>query len=183
MGKVILFMTISLDGFINDRNGSVDRLCPDLVALRKTGMLQELIKTTGAVVMGRRACDMAEGDFTDYEFQVPIFVLTHDVPKKATKGMNERLAFTFVTDGIESAIAIAKAAACDMYVTVIGGASTAQQCIKKGLLDDIQIGIIPLLFVEGLRLFDHIDTGQIDLEKIMVIESPARTDIRFRVVK
>ena len=182
MGKVILFMTISLDGFINDRNGSVERLYPDLGALRKTEMLQELIKSTGAVVMGRRAYDMAERDFTDYEFQVLVFVLTHHVPKKAPKGINERLTFTFVTDGIESAIAKAKAAAGERYVTVIGGASTAQQCIKKVLLDEIQIGIMPILFIEGLRLFDHIGI-EIELERIRVIESSTRTDIRFRVVK
>jgi dihydrofolate reductase len=183
MGKVILGATMSLDGFVNDRNGDVSRLYPDLDALRKTQVLQESIQTTGAVVMGRRAYDMAEGDFTDYEFQVPIFVLTHAVPEKVAKGENGRLAFTFVTDGIESAIEKAKAAAGDKYVTVIGGANTAQQCIKKGLLDEIQIGIIPILLGGGLRFFERLGTEPIELEIIRVIESPARTDLRFRVVK
>jgi dihydrofolate reductase len=183
MGKVLFGMAMSLDGFVNDRNGDVGRLYPDLEALRKTEMLRELIKTTGAVVMGRRAYDMAEGDFTGYEFQVPIFVLSHDVPEKVAKGENERLSFTFVTDGIESAIEKAKAAAGDKYVTVIGGANTAQQCIQAGLLDEIQIGIVPVLLGEGLRLFEHIGTEQIELESTRVIESPGRTDLRFRVVK
>src|SRR5207249_3435023 len=84
--KVILGTTMSLDGFINDRNGSVQSLYPDLEELRKTEMLQESIRTTGAVVMGRHAYDMGEGDFTDYEYQVPIFVLTHHVPEKVAKG-------------------------------------------------------------------------------------------------
>jgi len=183
MGKVLLGMAMSLDGFVNDRNGAVGRLYPDLEALRKTEMLQELIKTTGAVVMGRHAYAMAEGDFTGYEFQVPIFVLSHAVPEKVAKGENERLSFTFVTDGIESAIEKAKAAAGDKYVTVIGGANTAQQCIQAGLLDEIQIGIVPVLLGEGLRLFEHIGTEQIELESTRVIESPGRTDLRFRVVK
>jgi dihydrofolate reductase len=183
MGKVILGTTMSLDGFVNDRNGDVSRLYPDLDALRKTEVLQESIHTTGAVVMGRRAYDMAEGDFTDYEFQVPIFVLTHDAPEKAAKGENERLTFTFVTGGIESAIEKAKVAAGDKYVTVIGGANTAQQLIKKGLLDEIQVGLVPVLLGEGLRFFEHLGTEQIELERIRVIESPGRTDIRFRVVK
>ncbi|HJX09929.1 MAG TPA: dihydrofolate reductase family protein [Candidatus Binatia bacterium] len=183
MGKVLFGMAMSLDGFVNDRNGDVGRLYPDLEALRKTEMLREVIKTTGAVVMGRRAYDMAEGDFTGYEFQVPIFVLSHDVPEKVAKGENERLSFTFVTDGIESAIEKAKAAAGDKYVTVIGGANTAQQCIQAGLLDEIQIGIVPVLLGEGLRLFEHIGTEQIELESTRVIESPGRTDLRFRVVK
>jgi dihydrofolate reductase len=99
------------------------------------------------------------------------------------KGENGRLAFTFVTDGIESAIEKAKAAAGDKYVTVIGGANTAQQCIKKGLLDEIQIGIIPILLGGGLRFFERLGTEPIELEIIRVIESPARTDLRFRVVK
>lgn len=182
MGKVLFGMTMSLDGFINDQNGNVSRLYPDLGALRQTELLQEAIKTTGAVVMGRRSYDMATGDFTDYEFQVPVFVLTHAVPEKAAKGENENLSFTFVTEGIESAIEQAKAAAGDKYVTVIGGADTAQQCITKGLLDEIQIGIMPILLGGGLRLFEHVGK-QIELEKMRVIESPGRIDLIFRVVK
>ena len=182
MGKVIVGATMSLDGFMNDRNGDVSRLYPDLEALRRTEMLQEEIRATGAVVMGRRAYDMAEGDLTDYEFQVPIFVLTHHVPEKVAQGENEKLSLTFVTDGIESAIEQAKAAAGDKYVTVIGGADTAQQCIKKGLLDELEIGIVPVLLGGGLRLFEHVGK-QIELERMRVIESPGRTDLRFRVVK
>jgi dihydrofolate reductase len=182
MGRVLAGMAISLDGFVNDRNGDVNRLYPDLGALRQTEILQEAIQTTGAVLMGRRAYNMAQGDFTNYEFQVPIFVLTHHVPEKVAKGENEKLSFTFVTDGIESAIEQAKAAAGDKYVTVIGGADTVQQCIKKELLDEIQIGIVPILLGGGIRLFEHIST-QIELEKMRVIESPTRTELRFRIVK
>ena len=96
MGKVILGMTMSLDGFVNDRKGDVGRLYPDLEALRETESLQEAIRTTGAVVMGRHAYDMANGDFTGYEFQVPIFVLTHRVPAKVAKGENENFKFIFI---------------------------------------------------------------------------------------
>jgi dihydrofolate reductase len=91
VGKVLLGMAMSLDGFINDRNGSVGRLYPDLEALGKTEILQEAIRTTGAVLMGRHAYDMAEGDFTGYEFQVPIFVLTHHVPARVARGENGKL--------------------------------------------------------------------------------------------
>lgn len=183
MGKVLFGMTMSLDGFVNDRNGGVGRLYPDLGELRTTEILQEEIKTTGAVVMGRRSYDMAEGDFTGYEFQVPIFVLTHHVPEKAAKGENENLTFTFVADGIESAIEKAKAAAGDKVVTVIGGPNTARQLIKAGLLDEIEVGIVPVLLGEGLRLFDPMGAAQIELEKTRVIEHPDVTYIRFRVVK
>ena len=111
MGKVIIGATMSLDWFMNDRNGDVSRLYPDLEALRRTEMLEEEIRMTGAVVMGKRAYNMAEGDLTDYEYQVPIFVLTHHIPEKVVKGENDKLTVTFVTDGIEGAIEKAKAAA------------------------------------------------------------------------
>src|SRR5260221_12480303 len=109
---------------MNDRNGDVSRLYPDLEAVRQTEMLQEEIRTTGAVVMGRKAYDMAEGDLTDYEYQVPIFVLTHHLPEKAVKGENDRLTVTFVTEGIHRAIEKAKAAAGNKQATGVGGWKT-----------------------------------------------------------
>jgi dihydrofolate reductase len=93
------------------------------------------------------------------------------------------LTFTFITDGIESAIEQAKAAAGEKNVTVIGGANTAQQCIRAGVLDEIQIRLMPVLFGEGLRLFEHLGTERIELEQTRVREFPTRTDIRFRVVR
>ncbi len=183
MAKVIVGTTMSLDGFINDRNGRVDRLYPDLDELRKTEMLQESIRMTGAVLMGRRAYDMAAGDLTGYEYQVPIFVLTHHVPEQVAKGQNENLKIIFVTDGIERAVEKAKAAAGDKYVTVVGGASTAQQLMRAGLVDEIQIGIMPVLLGEGLRFFEQTGVAQIQLEKIDVKQTPTRTDLRFRIVK
>ncbi len=110
MGKVLFSMVMSLDGFVNDRNGDVSRLYPDLAELRKTEMLQEMIKTTG-------------------------------------------------------------------------GADTAQQCIQNGLLDEIRIGILPILLGEGLLLFEYLGNAPIELERIRVIESPTRTDLLFRVIK
>jgi len=181
--KVHVGTTMSLDGFITDRNGRVARLYPNLDQLRETELLKEWIEMTGAAVMGKRAYEMAQGDLTGYEFQVPIFVLTHEVPDKAPKGQNERLTVTFVSDGIESAVRQAKAAAGDKYVTIVGGANTAQQCIRAGLADEIEIGIVPVLLGDGLRFFDHLDAEQIELERIKTTESPGRTDIRFRVVK
>jgi dihydrofolate reductase len=100
MAKVIAGMTLSLDGFVNDRNGSVERLYLDLEALRKTEFLQEVIASTGAVVMGRRAYDMANGDFSGYESQVPIFVVTHHPPAKTAKGENDKLQLAFVDDQV-----------------------------------------------------------------------------------
>jgi dihydrofolate reductase len=183
MAKVIAGTTMSLDGFINDREGSVSRLYPDLEALRETELLREEVRMTGAAVMGRRTYDMAEGDLTGYEFQVPIFVLTHVIREQASRGQNEHLTITFVTDGIESAIARAKAAAGDKDVIIIGGAHIAQQCLRAGLVDELRIGIVPVLLGAGLRFFEHLSDMQIELEKTRILESPGRTDIVFRVVK
>ena len=186
MRKVIAGFTISLDGFINDRSGSAAALYPDLDTLRYTEPLRESIQNTGAVVMGRNAFAMAEDPDSlagNYEYQVPIFILTHQIPPKHPKETGN-LTFTFVTDGIESAIEQAKAAAGDKDVTVVGGASTAQQCLKAGLVDELHIDVMPVLLGGGLRPFEDIGLEQIQLERMKVMELPAgRTNLSFRVVK
>ena len=183
MGKVIVGTTMSLDGFINDSNGSLERLYPNLEELGKTEMLQESIKSTGAVVMGRHAFDMAQGDFTGYEYQVPIFVLTHHPPQQVTRGQNDQLKITFVIEGVQSAIERAKAAAGEKDVTVVGGAQTAQQLLNARLFDELHIGIVPILLGSGLRFFDNVSIGDVQLEKMDILESPSRIDIKYRVVK
>ena len=183
MGNVIIGATMSLDGFMNDRNGDISRLYPNLEALRETEMLSEEIQLTGAVVMGRRSYDMANGDLTGYEYQVPIFVLTHTVPTTPVRGENEHLTVTFITSGIEKAIEQAKIAAGDKNVMVVGGANTAQQCLRAGLADEIHIGVVPVLFGEGLRFFESLVDEQIKMERTRVFVSSSRTDLWFRIVR
>jgi dihydrofolate reductase len=186
MAKVILGATMSLDGFINDRNGSVAALYPDLAALRETAPLRESIQNTGAVVMGRNSFAMAEDPDSiadTYEYQVPIFVLTHQPPERHPRE-NDRLSFTFVTDGIENGIARAKAAAGDKDVTVIGAASTARQCLQAGLADELHMAIMPVLLCGGLRMFDDMDVDPIRLQKRKVVELPGGSmHIEYRIVK
>jgi dihydrofolate reductase len=112
MPKVIVGMTIALDGFVADENGNAGRLYPDLAALRHTSYMHDAIAQTGAVLMGRRTFEMADPDsyVANYEFQVPIFVLTRHPPSVAPKP-DEHLTFTFITDGVKSAVGQAKAAA------------------------------------------------------------------------
>lgn len=186
MGKVIAGMSMSLDGYINDQNGSVEKLYLDFSELKDAPSFQKIIKNTGAVIMGRRVYEMAdpfEWANDDYEFQTPIFVLTHTPPAKYPKG-NDKLSFTFVTDGIESAILKAKKAAGDTDVQVIGGANTIQQYLNAGLCDELQIDIMPFLLGKGLRLFENINTDKIKLERIKVEDiTQMRTSITFRLVK
>jgi dihydrofolate reductase len=186
MTKVVLGMTISVDGFINDRAGSVDALYPDLSDLRDTQPLQESMKNTGAVIMGRNSFAMADDPDSladSYEYQVPIFVLTHAPPQKKPKE-NERLSFTFVTDGIESAVAQAKAVAGIKDVTIIGAASTARQCLQAGLADELHVDIMPVLLGGGLKLFEDSGMPPLQLETLRVMElRGGRIHLEFRVVK
>jgi dihydrofolate reductase len=179
-------MTVSLDGFINDPTGSVEVLYPDLAALRDTEPLRESIQITGAVLMGQHSFDMAEDPdwfAGNYEYQVPIFVLTHNVPQKTPKHTND-LTITFVTDGIQSAIQQAKVAADDKDVTIIGAASTARQCLRAVLADELHVDIMPILIGGGLRLFEDIGAESIRLERLKVKELPAgRTHLQFRIIK
>jgi dihydrofolate reductase len=184
MGKVIAGITMSLDGFISDRNGSLSKLYPDFAEMHDVPSFQEMIDSTGAVVMGKRAFQMGDPDSyaVDYEFQVPIFVLAHSLPQRHPQE-NENLKFTFVTNGIKSAIARARTAAGDRDVQVIGGASAIQQCLNEGLCDELHIDIVPVLLGGGLRLFEHLDPDSLKLETIDVAQTtPARTSLRFRVV-
>ena len=186
MGKVVLGMTMSLDGFINDRTGSLEALYPDLAAWRETEPGKESIQNTGAVVMGRNSYAMSEDPdwfAGNYEYQVPIFVLTHRAPAKMPK-QTDQLTFTFVTDGIQSAIQQANVAAGDREVNIIGAASTARQCLKEGLADELHVDIMPVLLGSGLRVFEDLNTETIRLERTKVMELPGgRTHLRFRIVK
>lgn len=186
MSKVIAGMTMSLDGFINDRNGSAQSISPDFSELLESATFKEMVENTGAAIMGRHTYEMADPFMwinDDYEFQVPIFVLTHTPPNKFPEG-NDKLTLTFVTDGVESAIAQALRVAGARNVQIIGGADTIQQCLNSGLCDELQIDVMPVLLGQGLKLFENIETDKIKLERIKVVETtPIRTSITFGVTK
>ena len=131
--------------------------------------------------MGRRAFEMGDPDsyVGNYEFQVPIFVLTHrppDVPPK----QDGRLTFTFVADGIRSAVAQASAAAGEKAVQAVGGASVAQQLLLANLVDELRLDVMPVLFGTGLRFWGE-GLGRLALQKLAVQEVGVRTSLRFRV--
>lgn len=182
MAKVIVGTTMSLDGFMADRKGNLSLLY-DLDALRQSDFLQEQIRTTGAAIMGKRTYEMAQGDLTGYEFQVPIFVLTHHPPAQGPKGQNEKLKVFFVTEGIESLIEQARAAAGRKDVQFIGGADLARQILEKGLADELTIGIAPILLGEGLRFFPDGLLGEMKLEPIGSMKAAGVTYLSYRITK
>jgi len=122
----------------------------------------------------------------NYEFQVPIFVMTHHPPPSVAPKQDEHLTFTFVADGVESAVAQAKAAARDKAVQVVGGVSIAQQLLDAGRVDELHVDIMPVFLGIGLRSFERSRLERVRLEKIMlekisVQEVGARTSLRFRL--
>jgi dihydrofolate reductase len=203
MGKITVDISVSLDGFIagpNDgpENGLGDggeRLhhwLYDLSSWRERhGMeggrsdadaevLDEAFKNTGAILMGRRMFDLAEESWGENPpFHMPVFVLSHRAREKLVK--EGGTTFTFVTDGLESAFKQAQAAAGGKDIAVAGGANIIQQYLKAGLIDEIQLHLVPILLGDGKRLFEQI--GQIDLDRMRVIETPGVTHLKFRVVK
>lgn len=197
MSKVMLDISVSLDGYIAGTNDEGARLHewvfggePDNrlasghypKSATDADVLAELFTTTGAVLMGRRTFDLHEEPWGENPpFHVPCFVLSH---RERTKLFKEGgTTFTFVTEGIASVVAQAQAAAGEQNVYVLGGASLASQCLQAGLLDEIQMHLVPVLLGEGIRLFNHLGTSQIELERTRVIASSAVTHLRFRVIR
>lgn len=179
MGKVVLDMSMSLDGFVSGSNSEDSGLHDWYFALSSndTMVIDELLQTIGVMIIGQRVLgDPADGFDTPYK--VPHFVLTHTArPTVTTAGVP----FVFVADGIEQIVAQAQTAAGEKVVCVAGGAGTAQQLLAANLIDELHLHIVSLILGDGLRLFDGGTPTK--LERTGVIESPGVTHLRFRVVK
>ena len=155
-------------------------------------ILEESTRAMGAVIMGRKMFSGGEGPWEDDQnaagwwgddppFHVPVFVLTHHA--REMKPMEGGTTFTFVTDGIEAALEQARGVAGEKNVAIAGGANVVQQYLKAGLLDELQIHVAPLLLGDGVRLFEeHVGSQQRDVEATRVVQSPAVTHLRYRVV-
>ncbi len=197
---------MSLDGFITGPNvsdeqplgeggmqlfnwygsGDTEYTMPDgqmvyKVSPATANALRELHQTTGAIVSGRKLFDLVNGWNGRHPMDVPVVVLTHHIPQ-AWIDAHPQAPFTFVTKDIESAVAQAQALAEGKNVG-IGGADVAQQAIRAGLVDEIGIGLVPVLLGAGIRFFDNLGPEPIELERISVVEGVGVTHLRFRIVK
>lgn len=204
LGKVVTGLSMSLDGFIAGPNdgperplgdggerlfnwyssGDTDYTVPSGTMVFKlsaasAALVQEAFSAIGALVSGRRTFDITNGWGGRHPIDVPVFVVTHSVPQEWVR---EGSPFTFVTDGVESAVEKAKAVAGNKDVAV-GAASVVQQCIRAGLLDEIHIDLVPVLLGSGVRLFDQLGTEPVELERTRMACTPDVTHLTFRVLK
>ncbi|MFC9635690.1 dihydrofolate reductase family protein [Streptomyces mirabilis] len=149
---------------------------------RDSALMREWFDATGAVVMGRMMYDTGEEFWGDNPpFRTPVFVLTHRPRPALVK--EGGTTFTFVTDGIHSALDQARVAAGDRNVDIAGGASTVQQYLREGLIDELQLHVVPVLLGEGLRLFEGLGAGRRNLEPVRVVDTPLATHVKYRFVK
>ena len=193
MTKVIYDMSMSLDGFITASGRRPEEPMGDgglkLVEWafegedeRNREVIERSISEAGAAIVGRRTYDTSlpwwGADGPTGEQRLPVFVVTHEAPAESPEGG----VYTFVTDGIESAVRQAKEAAGGKDVGV-SGAQAGQHLIRAGLADEIRIHLVPVLFGDGIRMFERLGGEHIQLETVEVIDTRATTHLRFRVVK
>jgi len=197
MGVVIVDLSVSLDGFIAGPNDGPERPLgrggDDLFAWMNASeanrvhaylappdeskvIVDEWMSASGAIISGRRTFDIADGWKGGHPIDVPIFVVTHEPP--ITGEWSARV--SFVTEGVERALELAREAAGDGVIG-ISGASVAQQLLRLRKLDEIQVSITPVLLGGGVRLFDNVD-GPIRLEQMRVVPSDGVTHLRYRVL-
>ena len=202
MGKIVFDISMSLDGYVAGPDDGPElglgvggeRLHEWVVELASwrephgleggetnaSSEVAEGMSASGAVIVGKRMFDNAHGWGDEPPFGKPVFVLTHTAREPLTKGDTT---FTFVTDGIESAVEQAKAAAGEKDVGIGGGASTAQQALKAGLVDEVRLTFAPILLGGGVALFDGLEPDDVELEVTRVVEGPKATHVQYRVVK
>jgi dihydrofolate reductase len=193
MSKVYAEQSMSLDGLTTGPNVRVgngmgdggDRLHDwrfDAKTKIDAKIFDEFRASTGAVIIGKRMFDVGFEPWGDPPpFGMPVFIVTHQ--KREPLPMKGGTTYTFVTDGIEAALELAHAAAGDKNVGIWGGANIIRQYLKAGLLDEMQIHLIPILLGDGIRLFEGLDPEGIELRKTSSTDTPTATHFRFEVVK
>ena len=191
MARVICDMSMSLDGYVTGPNDSRENPFGDGAGMLHDwlfdaatdddrALLQEMLDGVGAIVMGRTSFDKNEGDGGWGDGgpvgNTPCFVVTHHEPTRSHPPI-----YTFVTDGVVSAIEQAKAVAGDKVVSLFG-ATIMQQALPLGLVDEIRVHVIPVLLGGGTSLFGTLDSS-VKLERTEARATPAATHLAFRVIQ
>ncbi len=188
---MIFDTSVSLDGFMTAANQTAEepmgdgglRLMEWAMGAdeRSSELLEGWVSNLGASIAGRTTYETSlpwwGADGPSGSARRPLFVVTHEAPAESPEGG----VYTFVIDGIESALEQAQTAAGDKDVTVMGGASIGRQYIAAGLVDEIQIHLVPVLFGSGTRMFEELGEGHLQLEPTEVVETPAAVHLRYRI--
>ncbi len=184
MPPVLVDMAVSLDGVVGGPEGEDVGLYdwyfdPNPVS---KPVVDELVATSGALVIGRGAYGTGDdaGGWDDTPYQVPHFVVTHRELPPAPP--DRTVEFVPVPEGVERAVDLAKEAAGDRYVTIGGGADVARQCLDAGLVDELQLHVVPVVIGRGLRLFDG-STSRWRLRPTRVVDAPVVTHLRYDVLR
>ena len=191
MTKLIADMSMSLDGRIANPDDDISRLvrwffdgdtevapgAPFKTSENSAKLLRDALGSIGAIIGGRRYFDLADGWGGRHPMGVPVYILTHEPPADWPADST----IHFVTDGLHSAVDQARAAAGGKDIG-IATPGVVRQCLDAGLLDELQINLIPVVLGEGLPFFDGVD-GPVELEGPDVVEGIGVTHLRYRVVR
>lgn len=190
MGKVLFNMSVSLDGFVAGPKDEVDKVHAwyfkgdtDVLGVFKVSKasaarIQESAGRVGAIVCGKRTFDLSGAWNGSPPMGVHHFVVTHNPAKEWTKAGSP---FTFIMDGVASAIAQAKAHAGAKDV-VVSTAHVMRQCLQAGLIDEIHIDLIPIILGAGIPLFDRLG-APVELDQMRMVEGKGVTHLAYRVIK
>lgn len=193
MSKVIFDMSMSVDGFVRATDATPEEplgIGGEWLHAWAMGddpaggeLLTAAVSEAGAYICGRRTYDDSVAswgaDGPTGPARLPLFVLTHRAPENVPEGG----VYTFVTDGIESALAQARQVADGKNIGVMGGPDIGRQYVTAGLIDQICVHLVPVLFGGGLRMFDHLGEDHIQLEVVRMVETRSATHLLYRIVK
>ena len=191
MGRVIFQTSMSLDGFMTASEQTPEEpLGKGGEQLHEWGFSSDPLDRQyaergmghgGATIVGRVTYEHSlpwwGADGPSGAERVPVFIVTHEAPAESP----DNGVYHFVTDGIESAVQQAKDTAGDQDVVIVGGAHLGRELIAAGLVDEIQIHLVPVLFGSGTRMFEDMGIGHLQLEPIEVVDRPLATHIRYRI--
>jgi dihydrofolate reductase len=179
MGNVIIHATVTLDGFMADTAGGIDWMFGFEAADEDEAVVNKIMEEIGAVVGGANKTQTIEEGEMPYGgmLKVPVYLMTHSAHEPVEK---DGITYTFVVDDIKQAVEAAKQAAGDKSVSLLGG-TISRQCLTLGLVDEIQLDVVPILLGDGISLFGGLGE-RINLERVETAAYASEIHMRFRIV-
>lgn len=179
MAQVLIHATVSLDGFMADKDGGSGWMDGFPVAPEDGELVEKVTEQIGAVVGGANKAQTIEDGETPYggDLRVPVYLMTHSAHEPVEK---DGVTYTFVVDDITRAVEFARRAAGEGKSVSLLGGSVARQCLELGLVDEIQLHVVPILLGSGISLFAGLDR-RVDLERLEAVSFAGEVHVRYRV--